>query len=182
MNNHILPFAEEGAKIRLMFEDEASFGRINDISRCWAPDGIRPVVPYQMVREYRQVYGAVDPITGDRTFMVTPTCNTEWTNAFLSEVSKDLGKDYALLCLDCASWHKSKGLRIPENIRLFHLLPSTPEMNPIEQVWPEVRREFKNKLYKTLGNLVDKLCDKLNSITNKQVKSITGRTWIKSMF
>ena len=182
MNCHILPFAEEGAAIRLMFMDEAAFGRINDISRCWAPSGIRPIVPYQMVREYRQVYGAVDPISGDDFFIIAPTCNSLWTNAFLFELSKELGKDYALICLDNAAWHKSKTLEIPDNIRLFYLPKCTPEMNPIEQIWPEVRGEFKNKLYKTLDSLVDNLCNKLNSLSKSFIKSATRRDWIISMF
>jgi len=40
--------------LRVMFEDEARFGRISDSRRCWVPLGIRPNVPVQLqlVREY----------------------------------------------------------------------------------------------------------------------------------
>jgi hypothetical protein len=31
--------------LRLMFEDEARFGRMSDPVRCWAPLGCRPEVP-----------------------------------------------------------------------------------------------------------------------------------------
>ena len=132
MRTYILPFAEEGAKIRVMFEDEASFGRISEPSRCWAPAGIRPRAPCQRVRDYVHVYGAVDPISGDDCYIITPTCNTQWTNIFLEELSKSVGKDYVLLCWDRASWHSSKDLIIPDNIRPFYIPPRTPEMNPIE--------------------------------------------------
>jgi len=183
MRTYILPFAEPGTQIRLMFEDEAGFGRINEPSSCWAPRGIRPIVPCQIVREYVQTYGAIDPITGDNCFIVAPTCNTECMNAFLTELSKQLGIDYALVCLDNAGWHKSKGLVIPDNIRLFYLPARTPEMNPIEQLWSEVRKAgFKNRLYKTLGNVIDQLCISLNSISNRLVISISARSWILQMF
>jgi putative transposase len=182
MNRHILPFAEPGAKIRLFFEDEARFGRINEPSACWAPLGIRPIVPCQMVREYMNVFGAVDPINGDKCFIIAPSCNTLWMNAFLQELSTQIGIDYALLCLDQAGWHKSKDLIVPDNIRLFYIPPRTPEMNPIEQLWLEVRKDFKNKLFKTLNKVVDQLCDTLNSISDYTVKSITGRDWLLSMF
>ena len=183
MRTYILPFAEPGAKIRLMFEDEAGFGRINEPSSCWAPGGVRPIVPCQIVREYEQVYGAIDPISGDSCFIIAPKCDTACMNVFLSELSKQLGEDYVLLCLDNAGWHKSKGLIIPDNIRLFYLLPRTPEMNPIEQLWPEVRKDgFKNKLYKTLRHVVDQLCVSLNSISNASVISISARKWILQMF
>jgi putative transposase len=182
MNFHILPFAEPCAKIRLFFEDEARFGRINEPSSCWAPSGIRPIVPCQMVREYMNVFGATDPISGDKCFIIAPACNTQWMNSFLHELSKYIGIDYALVCLDQAGWHKSKDLLIPDNIRLFYIPPRTPEMNPIEQLWPEVRKDFKNKLFKTLDKVVDQLCVTLNFITKCVVKSVTGRDWIVSMF
>ena len=37
MNFHILPFAGPDAQIRLMYVDEAGFGRISDMARCRAP-------------------------------------------------------------------------------------------------------------------------------------------------
>jgi putative transposase len=182
MRLHILPFEEYNTKIKIMFEDEASFGRISDISRCWAPEGVRPLVPYHVVREHMQVYGAVDPIEGDSCFIAAPKCNTAWMNEFLKTLSKRFIDDYILLLMDNASWHKSKTLEIPENIRIIYLPPCTPEMNPIEQVWPHVRLDFKNKVFNSLNDLVDKLCDSLNAISNSIVKSITGRKWILDMF
>jgi len=131
--------------------DEAAFGRISEPSSCWAPSGVRPVIPCQMVREYMYAFGAVDPHSGDDCFIIAPKCNTEWTNLFLNELSIKFKDDYILLSMDNAGWHKSKGLKIPENIRPCYIPPRTPEMNPIEQIWKEVRkRGFKNKLWQPL--------------------------------
>ncbi|GHT59917.1 hypothetical protein FACS18945_6100 [Bacteroidia bacterium] len=106
-----------------------------------------------------QVYGAVDPHSGDDCFIIAPKCSTAWTNEFLSVLSKEFEKDYILLCADNAPWHKSAALIVPDNIRLFYIPPYTPEMNPIEQIWKEIRKcGFKNTLFKTLGDVVDKLC------------------------
>ena len=60
-------FKEEGTynKVRLMYQDEAGFGRISKMSSCWAPQGIRPSIPSHYMREYRYCYGAVDAQTGD---------------------------------------------------------------------------------------------------------------------
>ena len=52
-------------KVRLMYQDEAGFGRISKMSSCWAPQGIRPSIPSHYMREYRYCYGAVDAQTGD---------------------------------------------------------------------------------------------------------------------
>jgi len=182
MKCHILPWAKPGAKIRLMFQDEASFGRISELSRCWAPQGVRPHVPYHIVREHVYVYGAVDPIDGDKCFIIAPKCNSAWMKAFMDTLSQQHENDYILLVMDNATWHKSKSLQIPDNIRPFYLPPRTPEMNPIEQVWPEIRHDFKNRLFSSLSLVVDKLCASLNSLSNHTIKSITCRNWIYDMF
>jgi len=181
MRTYILPFADQEAKIRVMFMDEAAFGRINEPASCWAPAGTRPIVPCQTVREYMQVYGAIDPKSGDDCFIIAPKCNTDWTNAFLEELSKRFAKDYILLCWDNAGWHKSKELRIPDNIRVFFIPPRTPEMNPIEQLWPELRHDFKNKLFYSITDVVDQLCVSINSLTHFLIRSVAGRNWIASM-
>ena len=51
-----------------MFQDEARFGRINEIKKCWAPAGIRPEVIKQIVRKYTYAYGAVSPADGESVF------------------------------------------------------------------------------------------------------------------
>jgi putative transposase len=182
MRCHILPF-DPDSKIILMYEDEAGFGRISDPADCWAPMGVRPVVSSLHIREYQYAYGAVDPVNGEKFFLVLPKCNTECMNLFLRELSAAYPKDYILLPLDNAPWHKSKGLEIPDNIRLFYLPPRTPELNPIEQIWKEIRkRGFKNIIFQTLDKVVLRLCDMCISLTNECVKSITGRDWILAMF
>lgn len=166
-----------------MFQDEAGFGRINKPKYCWCEKGIRPVVPCHHIREYRYAYGAVEPLTGDNFFLVLPQCNTNCTNVFLRELSKEFRDDVILLCCDGAAWHKSKALMVPENIVLFFIPPYTPEMNPIEQIWKELRkRGFKNEIFSTLEKVVDRLCDVICSLTTQVVHSITGRNWIVKCF
>ena len=153
-------FKEEGTynKVRLMYQDEAGFGRISKMSSCWVPQGIRPSIPSHYMREYRYWYGAVDAQTGDSFFLIAGGCNTEWTNEFLRQVSQAYPDDYMLLVMDNAIWHKSSTLEIPSNVELAFIPPYTPEMNPIEQVWKEIRkRGFKNKAFQTLETVIDKL-------------------------
>lgn len=103
-------------KVRLMFQDEAGFGRINKPKFCWCPQEIRPSVPCHHIREYRYVYGAVEPTTGESCFLIMPYCNTVCTNLFLSRLAKQYPDDIILLCCDGAAWHKSGTLCNPESI------------------------------------------------------------------
>ena len=162
-----------------MFQDEAGFGRINKPKYCWCERGIRPSVPCHHIREYYYAFGAVEPLTGNHFFLILPKCNTACMNVFLLELSNTYPNDIILLCCDGAAWHKAGGLDIPENIELFHITPYTPEMNPIEQIWKEIRKcGFRNEVFATLRKVMDRLSDTICSLSNQTVASITGRTWI----
>lgn len=168
--------------VRLMFEDEAGFGRINKPKHCWCNNRVRPCVPYHHIREYRYVFGAVEPLTGERFFLVMPNCNTINMSVFLKELSENYSKDIVIIVCDRAVWHKSKDLKIPGNVIVTHIPPYTPEMNPIEQIWKQVRHMgFGNKIFGSLNAVVDNLCDTINSLTDELVKSITFRKWILSI-
>ena len=166
-----------------MFQDEAGFGRINKPKTCWCPTGERPSVPCHHIREFRYAYGAVEPKTGDSFFLVMPYCNTDCMNVYLRELSKTYSDDIVLMVCDGARWHSSARLHIPENIFITHIPPYTPEMNPIEQIWKEIRkRGFKNEVFATLEKVVDRLCNTIRDLPGRVIQSITGRKWILDMF
>ena len=113
--------------------------------------------------------------------MVMPYTNTECMNVFLEELSKAYPDDHILLVTDNAAWHRSSALRIPENIELFPLLPYTPELNPIEMLWDEIREKgFRNEIFQSLEAVVDRLCSTVYSLmmNARRVASITHRNWI----
>jgi len=102
-------------KVRLMFQDEAGFGRINKPRHCWCMKGCRPHVPCHHIREYRYAYGAVEPITGSSFFLIMPYCNADCMSVFLQKLSEQYPKDEILLICDGAAWHKANALKIPAN-------------------------------------------------------------------
>ena len=62
--------------VRLMFQDEARFGRMVRIRRCWSPFPSRPVVDNGYERQFVYVYGAVSPIQGQLDWMISRDMNT----------------------------------------------------------------------------------------------------------
>lgn len=156
-----------------MFQDEAGFGRINKPKYCWCEKGVRPRVPYHHIREYRYAYGAVEPLIGESFFLVMPSCNSACMNIFLQGLARQFPEDIIVLCCDGAAWHKSRMLDIPDNIVVFHIPPYTPEMNPIEQIWKELRK---------MGFRVDRLCAVICLLSPSLIQSITGRRWIIKAF
>ena len=166
-----------------MFADEAGFGRINKPKYCWCEKGVRPSVPCHHIREYRYAFGAVEPLTGESFFMTMPYCNTVCMNVFLEALSTAYSEDHILLVVDGAGWHKAKALVIPENIELLFIPPYTPEMNPIEQIWKEIRRiGFRNEIFKTLDDVMDRLGEVIRYLSPHVIRSITARDWIIKCF
>ena len=145
-----------------MFQDEAGFGRINKPKYCWCQKGIRPLVPCHHIREYRYAYGAVE---------------------FLNHLSESYTNDRIILVCDGAAWHKANALIVPENISIVFIPPYTPEMNPIEQIWKEIRKiGFRNEVFHTLDKVVERLCKSICSLSADTIKSVTCRKWIVSTF
>jgi hypothetical protein len=55
-----------------------------------------------------------------------------------------------VLVLDRAGRPVAKKRAVPSNVVLFHLSPSTPELQPVEPLWPLVREALANKTFATL--------------------------------
>jgi len=115
-----------------MAQDEGRFGRISRPKRCWAPPGIRPQVPAQVVRESMYVFAAAAPSLGRLVALVLPTANTAMMNHFLSHVSQTFADFFIVMQVDQAGWHRSKELVVPANIRLIEQPPYSPEVNPVK--------------------------------------------------
>jgi hypothetical protein len=96
-----------------MFEDEARFGRSSEPRQCWAPQGVRPTVPAQIVREYEYAYAAVSPHDGVLDTLVLPAVNAEAMGMFLAEVAQRHANEFIVMVLDGAGWHKAKRLQVP---------------------------------------------------------------------
>lgn len=74
-------------------------------------------------------------------------------------------------------------LDIQENIALFYIPPYTPEMNPIDQIWQEIRKlGLKIEVFSSLDNLVDRLCFTISSFLPALISRFTGRSWILNVF
>jgi hypothetical protein len=94
--------AKRGRRLRIMFGDEARFGRMNRPRPCWAPIGIRPEVACQLIREYVYLYGAVSPKDGTCIFLILPAPDTECFQIFLETLAKKYYTELILLFVDGA--------------------------------------------------------------------------------
>jgi transposase len=172
---------KKNLNFKLAFQDEARFGRITDPSLCWAPKGMRPLAPQQIVREYTYVYGVVFPKEGDFDGLILPTMDSESMSSFLQEVSKRHPNDYILMVMDGAGSHRGKKLEIPPTIEILHLPPYSPVLNPSENLWDEMREKFfGNQAFSSMDHVESRLSEAILSFESNKtlMKSISGWSWI----
>jgi transposase len=84
--------------------------------------------------------------------------------------------------LDNGAFHKSKALKIPENICLIFLPPYSPELNPAERIWEIVKANFTGCLFKNLERLSDFIKNQVDQLTEKVVISACSYPYIFESF
>lgn len=164
-----------------MFQDEGRFGLINTPRRCWAPQGVRPHVGSQLVREYTYGYAAISPCDGVLDSLILPDANSENMSIFLEEVGSRHAEENILMVVDSASWHHSNSLRVPDNIELLFQPPYSPELNPVEHLWEEIREKyFGNHVFANMDAVEEQLIKAFRALENDpdKVKSLAGFKWI----
>ena len=127
--------AAKGRPLRIMFADQARFGRMNRPRPCWAPAGVRPEVASQLIPEYISTYTGPSAPPMACTFLILPASDTECFQIFLDILAKNFSRTHILLVLDVAGYHNSGELVIPANVTLAFCPPYSPEPNPQEHIW-----------------------------------------------
>jgi transposase len=99
--------------------------------------------------------------------LILPSADTSMMNRFLQYVSHTFSKYFLVIQVDQAGWHSSKDLIIPENIRLIPQPAYSPELNPVEHIWEEIREKaFANRIFESLDAVIDILCEQLLRLEN----------------
>ena len=169
--------------LRVMFQDEARFGRINDPRRCWCSGGKRPIVTSQVVREYTYLYGAISPTDGRCDFLILPAMTKTCMDIFLKELSQRYPDEYLLFICDGASCHQMDSPTLPDNVMMETLPPYCPDLNSCENLWDDMRETFfHNRVFKSMNAVENQLviASRYYETHPDTVKSIASWPWVIS--
>jgi len=164
-----------------MFQDEGRFGRISLPRRCWAPSGIRPLCGAQIIREYIYAYSAISPTDGVIDSLIAPRADCGVMEIFLQQVSERFDDEFIIMFMDKAAWHTAGKLNVPDNMKLLFLPPYSPQLNPVEHLWKEVREKyFHNLVFDSIDAVGDRLMEALAAMNQNPdtVKRFSGFKWI----
>ena len=97
---------------------------------------------------------------------------------FLEKFAASYPEEIHIIQVDNGAFHFSNYLQIPENIILLFQPPHTPEVNPIERLWKEIKKALKWECFPSLNELRTAVWKQLDKLTASQVKSIVGWDFI----
>ena len=147
------------------------------------PLGIRPRVNQQIIPEYTYAYWAGSAVDGASDFLILPCMSADGMNLFLSELSYKYRDKFILLISDGVPSHSEGGLKIPHNMMLASLPAYSPQLNPVENIWQEIReKSFRNLTFDSMDQLEMHLAPALMKLESdpQTVQSIAGFQWIIS--
>jgi transposase len=115
-----------------------------------------------------------------------PAANTEWMSLALSEFARwadPEGRKVLVLLLDGAGWHTARRLALPPDVVLHPLPPCTPELQPVEPLWPLVREAVANRGFEELEAMQAPLCDRCCRLMTdtETVKGAVGFAWAAAL-
>lgn len=154
------------------------------LSRGWTLKGERLRLPRAHGFVSLYFVGAVIPDTGEVFSLVFPVSDSSAMQLFLDAFSKTIEKGkHVVLVLDNAPWHKKKTLKIPVNISIVFLPPYSPELNPIEQLWKELKHRWLSNFaiysYDALLEACVSAWEKLKLLGSSFIQKLCHRGWAK---
>jgi len=142
--------------VELWAEDECRLGLKPAARRVWCLRGQRPACSGRHRFEWLYVYGFARPSTGQTVSVILPRVNAELMGQALAEFARQAdpeGRKLLVLLVDNAGWHVAKRLAVPANVALFRLPACTPELQPVEPLWPLLREAVANRELADLADL-----------------------------
>jgi transposase len=169
--------------VDVWFQDEARVGQQGTVTRLWAIKGTRPRVVRQQQFKYTYIFGAVCPARDEAVGLIMPYANSKTMEIHLEHISMKIPPErHAVIVLDQAGWHTSGKIKKADNITLVSLPAASPELNPTEQVWRQLREDsLGNRCFKDEEDLVQSCCNAWNEFDTKPeaVRQLCSRSWIK---
>ena len=154
------------------------FGLRTSLKNRWTPKGIRPKGSIKIGYQWGYLYAAVNPKEGLLQAWFMPDMQQNTFEYFLSDFSK-YTKAESLLIFDGAPAHRSK-LNLPENISLMLLPAYSPELNPVERLFQELRKALSNQIFESLEQVEGVLTNALKPYFTKpdKLKQLTLYSWM----
>jgi len=103
---------------------------------------------------------------------------------FLKTVAGRHRDEFIVMVMDQAGWHIAQALKVPKNMQILFLPLYSPELNPAEHLWDDIReKEFANRAFSSMNAAEEALVRGLRRLEQNPVitQRVTGFDWITSI-
>lgn len=166
----------------LFFCDEMRYGLISNYRRSWSPVGIRTIIDNQQAFSNRYLFSAVAPLSGDSFHLMGFEENTSLAiTLFFDELEKNYPDRHIIMVYDGAPSHRPKIVRERKRITCVFLPPYSPELNPAERFFEEIRKATANQIFKTLADQEEVIAGAVKTLSAdaEAMSRLIGYEWIK---
>lgn len=154
-------------------------GTRTELGKKYTPVGVRPRGGQRIGYEYLYLYVSIKPVTGEVFACFLPRLDKVCFNIFAAQRSKRLTNP-TLLIVDGAGAHRLE----EENplLKLSKLPAYSPELNPVERFFQELRRKLKFRVFDSLDEAEQFVSEALKEFytDTERVKSLTLYPYIKN--
>jgi hypothetical protein len=159
------------------FGDELRVGLRGMVRRVWGRRGVKVRQQLQLTYEWRYLFLVVDGQAGRLFWCWLDSMAGDEILAAVGGLQRDT--DLAALVWDGATSHRDTRLEALGLPRIA-LPPYSPELNPAERVFEEIRRRIEGKVYPTLAAKVAAVEEFLAEwdADPARVRSLAGWDWI----
>lgn len=167
--------------VRLFCQDESRIGLHLPRYRRLTAFGIKPRQFVEPLYEYYWLYGAIEPKTGETFYLEMPRLDSDCFSIYLRELGKYYSESLCVVILDNAPAHVASAVEVPRNVVLLPLPPYSPELNPVERLWQDIKRRidvFDVTVRTSLAGLREHVAEIVRSYTVSEIASLTGYDYL----
>ena len=156
------------------------YGTRTIVGKKWTACGHRPEMPMKYGYQYSYLYQAIQPATGESFEMFLPNMSGECFEIFIHEFSKEYPNNH--LIMDNAGSHHTDFKRPKTGAPILHYLPAySPDFNPQERVFQEIKRPLKGRFFETIEPIEQQIEAKIKELKQNQgqaIQQLTQWDWI----
>lgn len=166
----------------LYFADEMRYGLISNFRRSWSKIGERACLDQQMTYKNKYLFSAVSPRNGKSFHLLGfPDMDSDTVLAFLTALKKEHPNRHVYVVWDNAPTHRPQILRRIPGLTVIFLPPYSPELNPAERFFEEMRRATADQTFENLAEQEKVITEAILGWMADEVKlqTLVGYEWIQ---
>ncbi len=171
--------------MQLWFRDEARVGHKGRACHGRSERGERPPGLLDQRFAWAWLSAAGHPKRGEDVALVLASVSAGAMTTFLNHFGESLRPGvHAVLVVDQAGWHGAQALKVPAHITLVPLPSSSPQLNPVERVWEDVRERFlSHRLHRDDDAVLEAACRAWNRLTAEtgRLLSLCAYPWFQQV-